>query len=411
MTLLLGVSIAALALALLALVMTFINLRVYERMDGDRSDGRGEPAGTLVSVCIPARNEESNLEACVRGALASTHGAVEVVVYDDQSTDRTPEIVSRLTAEDARVRVAPSVLLPAGWNGKQHACWRMSQTARGEWLLFTDADVRLEPGAIGAALEAARRYGADLVSTFPRQITGTAAETALVPMIFFILFSYLPMPRMRAGREAGKRDPNATAGCGQFLLVSRRAYDASGGHRAFKDSMHDGIKMPRAVRRAGYHTDLFDGTRVCAVRMYRGLGQTWRGFAKNAYEGLGSMALLIFLTVVHAVGQVWPWIGLGLAAWSVIDGEAGWARAWGVDWRVGAVCGGAIGAALVQRAVLAARFSQRWDTVLWHPIGVIGMTAIQWHSWWLALRGKRAWRGRVQGGGEGTAAGVPAKKG
>ena len=167
--------------AVLTLVMITINLSLFwASLPGGR---RGE----LVTVCIPARNEERNIEACVRSLLGSAHENIEVLVYDDESTDYTGEILRGLCAEDNRVRIVPTVPLPEGWNGKQHACFRMSEAARGDWLLFTDADVRFEPDAIGAGLAFASKREADLVSTFPRQIVGSIGELLTVPTIFFVL--------------------------------------------------------------------------------------------------------------------------------------------------------------------------------------------------------------------------------
>lgn len=373
-----GALIFGLAVVAITFTMTLINLRLYRRRVAPTPDDRA-----AVGVCVPARNEEANIEACIRSLLASSHPRVEVLVYDDQSTDATAAILARLAAEDPRVVLVPTHPLPEGWNGKQHACWRCAQlaTERGaSWLLFTDADVRFEPGAITAALPHAHASHAALVSTFPRQVTGSWSEHAVVPMIFFILFGYLPMPRMRR-----TMDPAASAGCGQFLFARADAYAASGGHAGFKASMHDGIMMPRAFRRAGFRTDLFDGTDLCRVRMYRGLSQTWRGFAKNAYEGLGSVGLLVFLTVAHACAHVLPWVYLPLAALGVI--EARWI----------AIAAAAISLTLVQRVLLARAFRHDWRSVILHPVGILMMTMIQWHSLWLSLRGARTWRGRTQG--------------
>lgn len=382
------VLVIAMAFCAITLTMTVINLGVYRRPP---SSSRSAGQGPLITVCVPARNEEANLEACVRGILASTQSNIEVLVYDDQSTDSTPQILAKLIAADPRVRAAQVTPLPSGWNGKQHACWRMSEQATrsesgGQWLCFTDADVRFEPACLADALAFAQAQKADMVSTFPRQITGSLAERLAVPMIFFILFSYLPMPRMRT-----TRDPAASAACGQFILVSRDAYDKSGGHQAFKNSMHDGVKMPREVRKAGFHTDLFDGTHLLSVRMYRGLAQTWRGFAKNAFEGLGSVGLLMFITVVHLLAHVlpWavvPWALLGRVTPTQVSSPTNLAALFAVS---------CIAMAVLQRFLLARRFAQGLTPVLLHPFGVLMMTTIQWHSLYLALTGQRAWRGRV----------------
>ncbi len=381
----LGIILAiSFAFAALALLVTVVNLAVYRRPPAENA-GPGV-GGPLVSVCIPARNEEGNLAPCVRSVLASTHGNLEVLVYDDQSTDRTPGILADLIAADPRVRGASTVSLPEAWNGKQHACWRMSKEARGDWLVFTDADVRFEPGCLSRALGAAAKYNASLISTFPRQLTGSLAEDLAVPMIFFVLFSYLPMPMMRRGNN-----PNASAGCGQFLMVTREAYDRSGGHAAFRDSMHDGVKMPREVRKAGFHTDLFDGTGLLSVRMYRGLTQTWRGFTKNAYEGLGSFGLLVFMTVVHILAHVLPW---GVLAYVAVQRMSGPLAS--DVWAAGVLAAACVALNLIQRTLLSIRFRQGLTPIVLHPIGVLFMTAIQWRSFYLARTNQRAWRGRVQ---------------
>ena len=349
-------------------------------------------ATPLVSVCIPARDEAANLEACVRAVLASTGANLEVLVYDDQSVDDTPGILSRLCAADSRVRRVETSPLPEGWNGKQHACWRLAAAARGEWLIFTDADVRFAPTCVARATSLASRGGLGLVSAFPRQLVGTPGEAVIVPMIFFILLMYLPFGRMRT-----TLDPAASAACGQFLCVSREAYNASGGHAMFKDSMHDGVKMPRAVRRAGFRTDLFDGSDVLECRMYRGLSQSWRGFAKNAYEGLSSVALLVFLTVMHLVGYLLPWAGLAWAGWHTGATSGPWPVPAMILWVI------SLGLAVVQvnqvfARGLAAPVPGFGATMLLPRVlpvaGVLSMTLIQWHSYLLHVSGRRTWRGR-----------------
>ncbi len=392
-----------LAFTLIALAMTRWNMRFYQRSDAAWQPPGPGATGTppLISVCIPARNEATNIEACVRAVLASDWPNLEVLVYDDQSTDATPQILARLIASDPRVRAVESRPLPEGWNGKQHACWRMAQAARGDWMVFTDADVRFAPDCLRRALGSATTLNAGLVSAFPRQITGTISEALAVPMIFFILLSYLPFARMR-----GTTDASASAGCGQFLFISRAAYAASGGHEGFKDSMHDGIKLPRAVRRAGITTDVFDGTDVLSCRMYAGLRQTWRGFAKNAYEGLGSVGLLVFITIVHLLAHVTPWLLLALAAAARASGLAPLAPFDLLTSLIAlALAIACVILQIVHRLILAGRHAQPLWIALAHPVGVLMMTMIQWHSLYLHLTGQRAWRGRTLGAGSVNRAG------
>ena len=373
-----GLAIFALVGSALLLRQTSRNLRSYHPAADDAS----LPPDLLVSVCVPVRDEQDNLRPLAESILASDHPHLELLLYDDQSRDRTPQIIEQLLAQDPRVRLVRQRPLPPGWNGKQHACAQMGFSARGRWLLFTDADVRFAPDALRRSVAEARRREVVLLSTFPRQVTGSLGERLVVPMIFFLLFSYLPMRRMRQTRM-----PSASAGCGQFLLVRAEAYRDAGGHTAFPDSMHDGIALPRLLRRRGGATDLFGGQDLASVRMYRGFGQTWRGFAKNAYEGLGSFGLLVFLTVFHLLAMVLPW---GLAVSGAAAGR----------WWVAGPAAAAVAFTLIQRRMLGRRFGQPGWLAWCHPLAVVVMTLIQWHSWWWHVTGRSAWRGRIRGGGE-----------
>ena len=355
------------------------------RRTGDEGKRPLGAVGVAVTVCIPARNEAANIEACVRSALACGGDEVEVCVYDDQSTDGTGDILRRLAAADPRVRIVPTHPLPDGWNGKMWGCDRMGRAARGEWVLFTDADVRLAPECLSASVAAAESLGCDLLSTVPRQVTGSWSEDAVVPLIHYVLLGYLPMGRMRA-----TLDPAASAGVGQFLFARRAAWLAIDGYTRFPGTMHDGIRMPREFRRSGLRTDLFDGTALAQVRMYRGLQQVWRGFAKNAYEGLGSPWLLLLVTALHVLGQV--------AAWAlVVTGAVAAAMGLSVPALAVSLAAAAIVVQLAHRIVLRRTFGHAWRAVLLHPVGLAMLTAIQWHSLSLSIRGRREWRGRVSG--------------
>lgn len=364
---------SSVCVSLVTLFMTVRNLRAL------RPPPMADPSDAApVSVCIPCRDEERNIEQVVRSVLASNHSRLEVLVYDDESTDRTGDILRTLAAEDPRVRVVPSVKLPPGWVGKQHACHRLAQAARGDWFLFIDADVRLEPDAIGRALAFARLAKAGLISTFPRQITATPGEALIVPMIFYLLIGYLPFRSMRRTLS-----PSASAACGQFIFADRTAYFESGGHAAIWDSMHDGVKLPRLFRKAGHRTDLFDGTSLCRVRMYTGLAQTWRGFAKNAYEGLGSLGLLIFLTVLQLAVHLLPWI---LFPVLLVTGDARFALA------LAAIV---ILLQMTQRLLLTQRFGHSAALAPLHPVSIALLTMIQWHSYVLQRNSGRSWKGRT----------------
>lgn len=362
---------AALMLALLPLVMALVNLRLY------RAPRVEAPPGTAVSILIPARNEEATIAAAVEAALASRGVALEVVVLDDHSDDRTAEIVRAIAARDPRVRLETAPPLPPGWSGKQHACHVLAGLAAHPVLLFQDADVRLAPDAARRACGVLLSGDAGLVSGFPRQETGSLAEALVIPLIHVLLLGFLPMAAMRK-----QADPRFAAACGQLILVRREAYRQAGGHAAIRASLHDGVTLPRAFRRAGIMTDLFDAAGLARCRMYRGWREVWSGFTKNATEGMATPTALPVWTLLLFGGQVLPWLLLAAAA-LVPVGPA----------LVPAVL--AASAGLLLRLLLAVRFRQGAAGALLHPVGVVILLAIQWSALLRSRAGRpSSWRGR-----------------
>ena len=353
----------ALVLALIPLAMTLLNLREF-RTPGP---AQGRPS---VSVLIPARNEEANIADACAAVLASAGVELELIVLDDASTDRTPEILAGIA--DSRLRVAAAPPLPPGWSGKQHACHVLSGLARHELMVFVDADVRLESDALSRMAGFMERHPeAGLASGFPHQVVVTWSERLLLPLIHFLLLGFLPMALMRTRRDVG-----LGAGCGQLFITRRGAYRAAGGHAAIRASLHDGLTLPRAMRRAGSMTLLFDATAMTQCRMYVNAAQVWEGLCKNATEGMAKPAALPLWTVILGGGQVLPLV-LVLLAPS--------APAWV-----------ALAVGIGTRLVLAVRFRQPLLSALLHPLGMLGVLVVQWFSLVRALGGGRAtWRGRA----------------
>jgi hypothetical protein len=370
--------IASLSLLLAAIAsFTFLgNLRIY----------RPAPAGKAgdlhqgVAVLIPARNEEHNILAAIDSVLADGAAGVRLIVGDDHSSDRTADLVAEGAVQDARVSLIAIPSLPAGWNGKQHACYELAKAARAELLLFMDADVRLEPGALGRMVKQFNESDASLLSGVPRQICGTWMEALLIPLIHFVLLAYLPMQRMRRSLS-----PAYAAGCGQLFLCRAEDYKRAGGHAAIRASMHDGITLPRAFRLAGLKTDLFDATDVARCRMYAGTRQVLVGLSKNAIEGLAKPSLIGIFTLLFLLGQILP---LPLAI------VAGMQRHWLACVLAAAACV----LSYVPRLAGVRRFDQPVWSAVAHPLGVLGLTVVQWRALGLHLAGKRpAWKGRSYG--------------
>lgn len=354
---------AVLILAFGPAVLYWINVLLYRR--APPFDGAREP----VSILIPTRNEERSIAATLEAALASRGVEFEVLVLDDDSSDRTGAIVFDFAARDPRVRLMRSAPLPDGWCGKQFACYQLGRAADHERLLFLDADVRLAPDGVARLMAFQDCSDADLVSGVPRQETGTILERLLIPLVHFLLLGYLPMFAMRLIRARC-----FGAGCGQLFLARRNAYTHAGGHEAIRASRHDGITLPRAFRKAGFTTDLCDATDLATCRMYRSSAEVWFGLAKNATEGLASPLAIVPWTLILLGGQVAPWALLLLQPLPAIA---------------------AILASYSMRLDAAVRFRQSLVGAVGHPIGVVLLVAIQWYAAICAMIGKPiGWKGR-----------------
>ncbi len=366
--------IASLVLALIPALLIAINLLLYRAPPP--MDSRSRPS---VSLLIPARNEAGRIEAAVRAALASEAVDLEVLVLDDHSEDGTASIVGDIAHSDPRLRCAPAPALPAGWSGKQHACHHAASLARHRIMVFVDAAVRLAPDALARMAAYLDRHPVGLVSGFPRQETGTLAEKLLIPLMHFLLMGFLPMLLMRwsCGTSFG-------AGCGQLMAVDADAYRRSGGHAAIRASLHDGVMLPRALRRAGVMTDIIDTTAIARCRMYRGAAEVWQGLSKNATEGMAKPIALPVWTLLLGGGQVLPFILLPVAI-------VGSAPSWAV-----AMAAFSVGLAYAGRFALAVRFRQRWTGAAVDPVGVLLLLALQWKALVDARRGRpAAWRQRA----------------
>ncbi len=332
----------------------------------------------FVSVIVPVRNEEAAVEPCVRDLLANTGINLEVIVVDDHSEDRTASVVRALAKEDERVRLCDAPPLPSGWAGKQHACYSGASVASHPILLFIDCDVRLKPNAVAAMCGYLTGSGVPLVSGFPRERTLTAGEALLIPLIHVLLLGYLPIFKMRRSVQ-----PSLGAGCGQIMLADSAVYRRTGGHAMIRRSWHDGLQLPRAFRRAGYGTDIFDASGLAECRMYRGFAESWRGFAKNAREGMATAVALPVWTVLLGGGLVMPFV-LAPFALVVCDTTA---------YALLAV----LSALLLARLVLAIRFRQSLLSVPLLPVGALLLLLLQWRVLLGATRGRaQVWRGRTE---------------
>jgi hypothetical protein len=370
-----------LALAVLGLVPSALPAVIFLR---NRSEflplPPASPNPPPVSVLIPARDEEASIAAALESVLQNRGVEFEVIVLDDHSTDRTAAIVREYAERDPRVRLISGEPLPAGWCGKQYACHQLSRSAKQILLMWIDADVRLSSDALARISSVMVENNPALLSGFPHQRVETFLEKLLIPLMHFILLGYCPLWLMRRSRS-----PAFGAGCGQLFAAHRSAYERAGGHAAIRASLHDGITLPRAFRRAGLATDIFDATDIAECRMYHSAAQVWTGLLKNAGEGLATPPAIVPWTLILGVGQILPVL---LAIFCVV-------RFAPMPLAISLL---AIFLSVLARFIAATNFRQPPLIALLHPLSITLLLAIQWQSVLLRmLRRPTRWRGRAYG--------------
>ncbi|MCK6538880.1 MAG: glycosyltransferase [Anaerolineales bacterium] len=345
---------------------------------------------SLISVCIPARNEERNIRACVESVLAQDYPNIEVIVLDDRSTDATFSILTDLASRDSRLRPISGSDLPEGWAGKPHALHQASASARGEWLCFIDADTFLSPSALSSCYAKALETGADMFTIMTFQVLGSFWEKTVMPLVMTALsVGFSP----RKVNNPKRKDAIAN---GQFILIKRSVYDAIGGHASVKDSIVEDKAISQQVKWNGYRLVVADGMKAARTRMYTSLPEMWEGWTKNIYLGLRDQAALLWLGVFGAFLAIMAalflplWLLLGVV-WYIKGGE----------WMALAVTGEALALwayLIATRARVAAKMNiPRWYA-LTTPLGAAVFGAMMLASAWKVVSRKGvAWKGRVYG--------------
>jgi len=335
------------------IAVNVVNWRTFPRVGATT-----RPDLDRVSVLVPARDEAANLPSTLPGLAAQ--GAGEVLVLDDHSEDGTAEVAAAIDG----VKVLTGAPLPDGWLGKAWALHQLAEAARGDWLVFTDADVVWEPGAVAGFVDALEAQGARVGSIFPTQDTRTWGERLTVPVIDEVLLSGLPYPILHAGVS-----PHAVTANGQAIAIHREVYDAIGGWPAVRGRIVEDVAFGRLARREGHEVALALGDGVVRTRMYRGYREALAGFGKNLLTAHGrSRALLLADVAWHAAAYTLP---------AVLAPRH-------PAWRLPVALG------VAQRAVVAATTRRHPAEALLAPLlPVAGLpVAVQ------ALRRRQIWKGR-----------------
>lgn len=380
----------------LILAQTLANLRF---LPAPPPAGPGEFAGEddapLVSVLVPARDEAHRIGPCVASLLAQGYPNFELLVLDDHSSDDTAAVVLGLglTEMDTpstphRGRLLRGKPLPPGWTGKAWACHQLAGAARGEWLLFTDADTTHAPGGLAATVAHARRTRADLLSAWPRQTVGTWSERLVIPLVYVLLLGFLPLWlfawfQRRLG-VAAQAPPGAMrrfgAANGQFILFRRAAYDATGGHSAVRAHLVEDVALARLVADrtgAGLRVINCDGRPWVSCRMYGSFPEVWEGFTKNLRAAFEDAAVAFWASGLFQFAVFVLPFALALT------GHGG---------RLAQV---EVALIYAIRGVLTWRFRTSLRSWLLHPLGHGLALLIALNSWRRSVGGGVSWKGRV----------------
>ncbi|WP_117161755.1 glycosyltransferase family 2 protein [Paraliobacillus sp. X-1268] len=298
-------TILLIVIALLSYQLLFVlwNLATFPSL---KKSVKERYASTRLSVLIPARNEERNIKDCLNSVLKQTHLPDEILVLNDHSTDQTKAILEQIMIKQSRVKVVEGVALPLGWMGKSFACQQLADHAKGDWLVFLDADARLEKDALEKLLPLVDKQQTGIISGFPRQILGTWMEKLVVTMMQFVIISHLPIRYVQKAKSS-----LFAAAHGAFILVNKESYQKVGGHEAIKSSMLDDMQLMKRFKLFGYPATLVKIDQVVNMRMYRNAKEVWQGYQKNLFAGLNrNVFLFVIIFSYYTFLYILLWVTL-----------------------------------------------------------------------------------------------------
>jgi chlorobactene glucosyltransferase len=368
---------AGLVIFLVNLVLNLRSLRVPRR------DAKVPHPAPLISVLVPARDEEENIGACLESLQKQDYPNFEVLVLDDNSVDGTAGIVSRLAAADNRIKLISGEPLPEDWAGKPFACYQLAQQAGGDWLLFVDADTVHAPHMLRSVLEAALKLKVSLLSGFPRQLAGSLPQKIAVPMIYFIILGWAPLWLIHR-----LKSHHPSVAIGQFLLFPRDEYWRIGGHKVVRSRILDDIWMGIEVsRHRGRHVAI-DLSPVVSCNMYPTVGSMWSGLVRCIYSvtALSPIMLLALIPIacLFYIGPFyWLWNGFFMNDMSLV-------------WRGVVVC--QIALIIFMRWLVDNRFKEPAVSAWLHLLGIGYILVIVLYSFgrWLVGAGV-SWKERTYG--------------
>jgi len=334
----------------------------------------------LMSILIPARNEEENIKRCIISLTKQDYENIEILVLDDNSIDDTARMVLELSQKDPRIKLYSGGPLKKGWLGKSYACWQLSKYAKGDYLIFTDADTLHFPNSISSSVACLLRYNLDALSVFPKEITVTLHERMIVPFGKYMILSFVPLYLIRKSKSV-----LFCTAIGQFMLFKREVYKKIGGHKSIKSKVIEDIMLSKQVKRCGYKFMIFDGRSSLYCRMYKNFREVVRGHSRTIFAAFDyniyiitiaiilMSAIFLFPFIMLLVGILfdWPAILINLIILQIII-------------------------ILIPKIIFSIRFKCKAVDIILHPISMVYLIYIAINSIFNTKIGMGVnWKGRI----------------
>ena len=367
----------ALAVPIIPMVIGIVNNRCLDSLDDYfQTSGEDKPE-KLISVLIPARNEEQKIGLCIKHLLSQDYTNLEILVLDDESIDNTGDIVSSFN--DSRVRLIKGQPLPDGWTGKNWACHQLSQNANGEFFVFSDADTTLGKRVLTLALIALKTKKLDLVTLVPRRVTSNISERFMFPFIDWAIFCWLPMKLAYRSQN-----PQFSATYGQFMLFKRNSYFAIGGHGAVRDTNLDDFELGRLIKEQNFKWFLMHGKSQVVTLPYDDNLSAVRGISRSIFPALHyRLSLLLVMSFVLIIIGFIPLVTLVFEIFASDRSITGIAISF-ISFVSMAISWGVVCNTLGHNRVLALLF----------PVSILFMIVIAHHSLVSNVLGLTDWKGR-----------------
>lgn len=377
--------------SLLFLLLTSVVLLRNRIEFSSLASEKGQPDDQpLISICVPARNEEKNIGRLLSTIADQSYSNIELLVLDDFSTDATPEIIARFqNVYDGNLICVSAVEKPTEWLGKPWACQQLADHANGTHLLFLDADTALYPDMVKQTVNAFSTHNLDMITVWPDQELKSFWEKTVVPLIYYALVTFLPAiyvyrsPRWVPGILRKKIDPKFAAACGQCIGFTKEAYQMIGCHKAVKEEVVEDVALAKRAKSIGLTLRMFTGINSIRCRMYRSEQEIFNGLRKNFFAGFDrSLPFFVLMGLIHLIVFVLPFIVLPYSFY--LQSPA-----------LTFISIGSITLILLHRFILAIWF--RWNPLygFLHPLGVLWFQRLGFSSILDHLMGRKVmWKNR-----------------